>query len=167
MSQTGGTYLNRGAQDIRHVRVLSATVIAIGDLCWLDTATGTVKPANSFTWTTNLATTQANFAAVFLGIATSASANGETSDVSVDVSGYSTYQIGCVLNLFETGDMLAPAQDGSNSLLSSSVVQKTATVAAAIGRAYHYVSPAGVSVTAQFASAYTVHSTNKNSLIGA
>lgn len=162
---SGAQYAGTGERELRFVRVLSATVIRVGDMLFLDS--GTAKPANSFTWTTNLATTRANFAAVFLGIAVQASANGETDDIQVDVGPQGSYICGCSLAVFEIGDMITPAQDGSNSLLSSNVIEKTATKAAAIGRVQRYVNPADVRVTVHFASAYNVSSGNSNALVGA
>ena len=79
-----------GQVELRRVRVDSGTVIEAGDLVYLDT--DDVKPASDFPWDTNLATTQAAFAAVFLGVAHTASADGETDDVSVDVSPHSVYE---------------------------------------------------------------------------
>lgn len=76
-----------GDVQLRRLRVDSATVIEAGDLVWLDS--DDVKPASDFTWDTNLATTQAAFAAAFVGVAHTPSAAGETDDVAVDVSPHS------------------------------------------------------------------------------
>ena len=155
-----------GQQDFRPVRTLSATVIAKGDLLYLDTGTGTAKPANSFTWTTDLATTRANFAAVFLGIAASGKAAGSTDDVTVDLSPLSVFAANCILHTFEIGDMVTPAQDGSNNLLSSNAVERTTTAAQAIGRVHRYVAHADALVKVHFGSAYAAGSSNKNSFFG-
>src|SRR5438128_14642 len=79
-----------GQVEPHKIRVDSGTVIEAGDLVWLDT--NDAKPAKDFTWTTDLATTQGNFAAVFLGVAHQSSAAGETADISVDLSPFSVYE---------------------------------------------------------------------------
>src|SRR5687768_15859861 len=86
--------------------VLAATVIEPGDLLFLDA--DTVKPAADFTWTTDLATTRGNFAAKFLGIAHTGSADGETDDVSVDVSPLAVYEATGSEQSYKVGDLLAP-----------------------------------------------------------
>ena len=164
---SGAAYQQFGDRDIRPVRVASATVIRIGDLLYLDTSAGQCKPASAFPWTTDLATTRANFAAKFLGVAASASASGDVTDVQVDVSPEALFVIGCIPVLFELGDMLTPAQDGANNALSSIVVEKTATVAAAIARVHVYFQVADSHVSCHFASAFVLHSGNKNALVGA
>lgn len=55
------------------------TVIEVGDLVYLDG--DDAKPASSFPWTTNLATTQENFAEKFLGVAHQSSAEGEIENI--------------------------------------------------------------------------------------
>src|SRR4051794_10745466 len=110
-----------GQVELHKVRVDSATVIEAGDLVWLDT--DDVKPAAAFTWTTDLATTQGNFAAVFLGVAHQSSAAGETVDISVDLSPLSVYEFVVESGTFEVGGLLGPSH-GTNVLTD----QKLATV---------------------------------------
>jgi len=158
-----------GEQSIHTVPVASSTAIKVGDLVWLDTATGQCKPANAFTWTTDLATTQAAFAAKFLGVAVSQHFAGDSADtaIEVDTSPMSLWQTGCVASAFQVGDMLAPAQDGGNSLLSNTVLAKTATVACAIARSHNYLPNADVQIKVHYASAFDAASANKNAQIGA
>jgi len=75
-----------GEQQFVEVAVATATVIYIGDMVYLDTSNNVVKPASDYTWNTDLATTQASFAAFFLGIAGDQSAVGDTDKVKVDIS---------------------------------------------------------------------------------
>ena len=88
-----------GDVDLRRVRVDSATVIRAGDLVFLDT--DDVKPASDFPWTTDLATTQAAFAAAFLGVAHTSSAAGETEDISVDFVPHSVYLLDVASGTYE------------------------------------------------------------------
>ena len=158
-----------GGKNTHNVPVGSTTQINVGDLVWLDTATGLVKPANAFTWTTNLATTQANFAAKFLGVAVTGHTAGDatTTEIQVETSPMALWQVGCVANTFYNGDMIAPAQDGSNNNLSNTVVAKTATVACAIGRVHNYLLAIDVQIKVHYASAFDTMSSNKNAAIGA
>lgn len=156
-----------GAQSIQPVPRASTMVINAGDMLFLDTSSGQCKPAAQFTWTTDLATTQAAFAAVFLGIARSSHISGDTSDCQVDMSAQAIYACACVLATFHVGDLVTPAQDGSNNNLSSNVVQKTATAAAGIGRVHHYVTPADTTVSVKFGSAFNTGSGHKNAGFGA
>lgn len=163
----GATYKLFGDRDIRLVSVLSATVIRIGDLCYLDASDKTVKPADLFPWDTDLATTRAAFSLRFLGAATSASANGETSPVSVDMGPEGVYEIGCELARFAIGDMLTPAQDGEDENLSRVAVQKTTTSAAAIARVHAAATINTPVITCHFASAFVLGSGNRASEVGA
>ena len=83
-----------GQVELRKLRVDSGTVLEAGDLVYLDT--DDVKPASTFAFTTNIATTRANFAAVFLGVCHQPSASGDTADVSIDVSPQSVYEFDVV-----------------------------------------------------------------------
>ena len=67
---------------LHRLRVDSGTTIEAGDLVFLDT--DDVKPASDFPFTTDLVTTQGNFAAAFLGVAHQQSADGETDDEDAD-----------------------------------------------------------------------------------
>jgi hypothetical protein len=151
-----------GQVELHKVRVDSATVIEAGDLVWLDA--DDAKPAAAFTWTTNLATTQGNFAAVFLGVAHQSSAAGETADISVDLSPLSVYEFDVESGTFEVGGLIGPSH-GTNVLTN----QKLATVgsgALAIARAAEYKAAASTLLRVQFASAFHPASANVNANIG-
>jgi hypothetical protein len=109
------------------VAVDSATVIEKGDLLWLDT--DDAKPVSSFTWDTNLATTQGNLQPSFIGVAMSASKSGNTDDVVVATMGVFEYPDSA--NAREIGDLIGPAKAAGNALLNQSL--DTAVTAGAIG----------------------------------
>lgn len=126
--------------------VLTAQAVAVGDLVGL--SSGNVVRSQDTTWTTDLATTQAAFAATFLGVsaqrkvAATARVFGNSADnvMRVDTSG--VFEFDCVSATFAVGDLVGPAKDTGNALLSQTVVA-VASEAAAIGR----VAEAGASVT--------------------
>ena len=148
-----------GPQLLIKCAVDSATVIEVGDLVWLDT--DDVKPATSFTWDTNLATTQAAFAATFLGVAQEASASGSTGEISVDVSPLAVYELDAASSTYEIGDPLGPDQTGSGSSATMMDQQlESAVPASAVARCVKRRATAGTSVEVIFASAYFADNTN-------
>ncbi len=150
-----------GQVHLRKVRVDSATVIEAGDLVWLDT--DDAKPASAFTWTTNLATTQGNFAAKFLGVAHQPSAAGETAAISVDVSPESVYEFDVASGSYELGALLGP-DEGSSTLLNKQLESAVAT--SAIARSAEYTAGSVTTLRVTFASAYHTSSANVNASIG-
>jgi len=150
-----------GQVHLRKVRVDSGTVIEAGDLVWLDT--DDAKPASAFTWTTNLATTQGNFAAKFLGVAHQPSGLGETSPISVDVSPDSVYEFDVASGTFELGAPLGP--DESSSKLMNKQLESCAA-AAAVARASEYTTAATSTLRVTFASAFHTSSANANAAVG-
>jgi len=150
-----------GQVHLRKVRVDADTVIEAGDLVWLDT--DDAKPASAFTWSTNLATTQGNFAAKFLGVAHQPSAAGETVPISVDVSPDSVYEFNVASAAYELGALLGP--DESSSKLMNKQLEGCAA-AAAIARASEYTPAAATTLRVTFASAFHTSSTNTNAVIG-
>jgi len=127
----------------------AGVAVNVGDLCYVDTADGgTVKPAMSFPWTTNLATTQPLFVDQFCGVAgqaydgVNATAYGiQDGTLRIDTSG--VYDYACAATTFLVGDLVGVAQDGANSNLAGQTVAKVASVGLAIGR----VAVAGTSLT--------------------
>ena len=124
--------------------VATATAIALGDLT--AQVSGNAVAAGSFTWTTDLATTQTNFAAAFLGVAAS------RKDANVArVHGYSTdntlrtvqgiWEFDCASASFAVGDLVGPAKQTGN-LLEPQKVVSVATVALSIGRVVEATSSA-------------------------
>ncbi|WP_437227457.1 hypothetical protein SH661x_000359 [Planctomicrobium sp. SH661] len=150
-----------GQVHLRKVRVDSETVIEAGDLVWLDT--DDAKPASSFTWTTNLATTQGNFAAKFLGVAHQPSAAGETAAISVDVSPDSVYEFDVASATYELGTPLGP-DEGSSSLQNKQL--ETCIATSAIARASEFTTSSSSTLRVTFASAFHTASANANASIG-
>ncbi len=134
--------------------------IAIGDMCWVDPSSGgllvcspsptllgllAVKGADAFPWTTNLATTQANFAAVFAGISAqnwsalsnpcgSIVGNYGVKDGLVRVDSGGTFEMACAVgSVFLQGQFVAPAQNGASLALLPQTVVVTAIKANSIG----------------------------------
>lgn len=155
------TYRHSG-RTLQKFAVDSATVIEIGDAVYLDT--DDVKPASSFTWDTNLATTQASFAAVFVGIAVESSASGQTTDINVDVSPVSVYEMTCTSDTYEVGAPLGLAKAAGNALTNQTWEDAVAT--SAVARAYKRTTTAGTKVELTVAPAYVTNSSNVNANVG-
>jgi hypothetical protein len=151
-----------GQVELHKVRVNSDTVIEAGDLVWLDT--DDVKPASAFTWTTDLATTQGNFAAVFLGVAHQSSAEGETADISVDLSPLSVYEFDVDSATYEIGGLLGP--DNLSTALTAQRLTTVGSGALAVARAAEYKAAASTTLRVQFASAFHPASANVNASVG-
>lgn len=151
-----------GQVELHRLRVDSATVLNAGDLVYLDT--DDVKPASEFPFTTDLATTRGNVAAVFLGVCHQASAVGEVADVSIDLSPLSVYEFDVETATYEVGDKLACS--GNSDGLDSQRLARVTSAAVAIGRAAEYQSTATNRLRAQFASAFHPASSNVNAAIG-
>lgn len=149
-----------GQVHLRKVRVDADTVIAAGDLVWLDG--NDVKSAADFPWTTNLANTQAAFTEKFLGIAHQQSAAGQTDPISVDVSPLSVYEFDAAAAAYEVGQPLGP-DESSGSLMNQQL--EAAVAASAVARAAEYA-PSSASLRVTFASAYATGSGNVNANVG-
>jgi hypothetical protein len=117
--------------------VATATAIENGDLVGL--ASGNTVSAAATTWDTNLATTQAAFALQFLGVsrqrkvANVARVYGNSADNEIVVNTAADYEFDCASANFAVGDLVGPAKDTGNALLSNKVVA-VATENLAIGR---------------------------------
>lgn len=151
-----------GQVELHKVRVDSATELEAGDLVWLDT--DDVKPASAFAWTTDLATTQANFANVFAGVVHQPSAVGEADPVSIDLSPLAVYEFDVVASTFELGGLLGV--DGAPSALVDQRLAKVTAASRAIARAAEYKAASSSLLRVQFASALHTGSSNVNAAIG-
>ncbi|MGC1275586.1 MAG: hypothetical protein WBC44_17905 [Planctomycetaceae bacterium] len=156
------TPFRSGLVQLVRCAVESATVIEPGDLLYLDA--GTVKPAASFPWTTDAATTRGNFAAQFLGVAYTGSADGEADDVSVDISPLAVYESASVAGDYEVGDLLGPPE--TLLALSSRSLEVVGAAAQAIARAVETTPASSPTVRCCFASAYNAGSANVNAAVG-
>ena len=151
-----------GQVDLVKARVDSGTVIEAGDLVFLDT--DDVKPASSFTWDTDLATTQGNFAASFLGVAHKQSADGDTDPITVDISPHAVYEFDANSATYEVGDILGC--DENSSTLMDQQLEAVGSAALGIARAAEYKAAAASKLRVRFASAYHPASANANAAIG-
>ncbi|HEX6984538.1 MAG TPA: hypothetical protein VF170_04140 [Planctomycetaceae bacterium] len=156
------TRFRSGLVQLVRCRVQAETVIEPGDLLYL--SGGSVRPAADFPWTTDLATTRAAFAAQFVGVAHTGSADGETDDVSVDVSPLAVYEAEASEQSYEVGDLLAPAE--TVAALSSRQLERVANAGHAIARSVEITPSLSPTVRACFASAYHAGSANVNAAVG-
>lgn len=126
----------------------SGTAVELGDLVYLDAGDSTkVKPAGSFTWDTDLATTQRQFARACAGVAAQSydGSNDQAygiKDGKLRIDSDGVFEFACDSASFKIGDLVGPAKQSGNALEP----QKIAAVASAdlaIGR----VVEEGASVT--------------------
>jgi hypothetical protein len=111
----------------------SAQTIDLGELCWLNT--NDARPADQFTYVTgNLAGTQANFAAMFIGVAMDTSESGDTAKIAIATEG--VFEFVCAAAQFEIGDLVGVDDNtGGTALLPAQVIAVGENGAAsAIGR---------------------------------
>ena len=147
---------------LQKLRVDADTIIEAGDLVFLDG--DDVKPASDFTFTTDLATTQANFAAAFLGVAHQQSKAGETDDISVDVSPHAVYEFDVNGATYEVGDLLGP--DELSGAIMNQQLEAVGSAALAIARAVEYRANSSSLLRVSFASAFHTGSANANAQVG-
>lgn len=106
-------------------------IIKQGDLCAL--VSGEAKPADQFTWTSNLATTQENFHDTFLGSAIDQKAANDTDDILCATRGRHKYPCAALSADKNVGTLFGPAQGSGNTLDPQTLVE-VATAARAVGR---------------------------------
>lgn len=141
----------------------SATRIDSGDMVWLDT--DDIKSASDFTWDTDLPTTQAAFAAVFVGVAIETSAVGETKPILVSDGRDIPHMMRTASATYQPGASVGPAESPTSKLANQMIAAAAAT--AAIGRVPIQVeSGVGQRVPVLFGSAVEVGSANVNAQIG-
>ena len=151
-----------GQVQLHRLRVDSGTVLEAGDLVYLDA--DDVKPAKDFPWTTDLATTQGAFAAVLVGVCHQQSADGETDDVSVDLSPLSVYEFDVNADVYEVGDALGPDEQASK--LMNQQLETVANAAQGIARAAEYKAASSSLLRVTLASAFHAGSANVNAALG-
>lgn len=127
--------LRSGPVDQIYVPVkLTSTVptntIQVGDLVAMES--NKAVPVASFTWTTDTATTQTNFAAAFIGLSAARSRAATTDardlEISVDIDG--NVEFDAVSGTYTVGQYLGCAKDTGNNLKQT--VEGVATKARAI-----------------------------------
>lgn len=117
--------------------VATAKAVAVGDLCGM--SSGTLVKASDTTWNTDLATTQSDFRALFLGVsgqqkdANVARVFGNATDNVIRIDAGGVFQFDCASATFEVGDFVGPAKQSGNALEDQKVV-KVSTETTAIGR---------------------------------
>jgi hypothetical protein len=92
--------------------------ISIGDL--VAELSGAAVRADQFTWTTDLATTQAAFALALLGISADRSLEDDTSELALNIAIHMDgdfYVDMAAAGTFDVGDYLGPAKHASNNTL--------------------------------------------------
>ncbi|MBA3314668.1 MAG: hypothetical protein M3552_07600 [Planctomycetota bacterium] len=156
------TRFRSGLVQLARFRVSESTVIEPGDLLYLDG--GVVRPAGDFAWQTDLATTRAAFAAVFVGIAHTGSAAGETDLVSADISPLAVYEAVTIPANFNVGDLLAPAE--TVSALASQTLDQVSDPSHAIARSVESTTATSPTVRSCFASSIHAGSANVNAAVG-
>jgi hypothetical protein len=97
-------------------------------------ADGSAKPAGLFTWTTDIATTQAAFKPVFLGVSRDQRLGTEAAAGSVLVDCSGCFEMACAAlgAQLEIGALVGPAKAAGNNLLPQQVA--VAVLAGAIGK---------------------------------
>ncbi|MCA9074675.1 MAG: hypothetical protein KDA93_06560 [Planctomycetaceae bacterium] len=147
---------------LQKFRVESTSIVEPGDMVYLDETH--IRPASELTWNTDLATTQADFANVFVGIAHESSTDGEDAPVSIDVSSSSVYEFDVANATYDNGNPLGA--DGSGSVLLSQQLAYADPATQAIARAAEFVNQMTTRLRVTFASAYSTGSANSNASIG-
>lgn len=139
---------SHGDQKVVHAPVLADTVIAVGDLLYLDT--DNVKPASSQTDQLSEAANQDLFAGNFLGIAMRASAAGETAPIPVATAG--VWRCSCLSATFNLGDKVNSDEASNGTTLQNQVVAAVALPQYAIGRVFQTEPVAVTSVLVEIVS---------------
>lgn len=126
----------------------SATVIAVGDLLYLDT--DDAKPAGDAADAGTEAGNQEAFHDAFLGRALQASASGQTTPILVATKGRFTYT--CPSGTFEVGALIGASENAGGTALLDQQVEGVATANLAIGRCSKTVAVAATSVEVEIVS---------------
>lgn len=102
-----------------------------GDLLFLVASSANVQKASQVTWDTNLATTQDNAGPQFVGIA-ARSVPSSNADALADMPVVPAIEkeFDCTSSTFEIGDLVAPADSGSNTLENQKLAKTTSSTAA-------------------------------------
>lgn len=112
--------------------------VAPGDLVFRDAADGYDKPASSYTWDTDLATTLGTFNAVFRGVSTARrlatqTADGGKADGGIIYTGEFCFPCAALGAAVVPGALVTVAKQTGNALENQKVAT-TATIGQAIGR---------------------------------
>lgn len=138
------------------------SVIEPGDILFLDSTEA--RPASEFPWTTDLATTQAAFSNLFLGISHERSGVGESAPVSVDLSPQSVYEFDLDISAYGLGQLLGPDESGSQ--LMNQQLEAVGSASEAIARCLEFTEGFVAKARVSFASAFSTASANAAAAIG-
>lgn len=136
----GGTYRETGQHgNYDQTQAVWKAAIAVnpGDLIFRDVADGYDKPAGSFTWNTDLATTQGLFKDVFRGVSmarrlTTQLADGGITDGGILETGEFVFPCAALGSAAVVGAFIGPAKQSGN-LLEPAKVAIASALAGAIG----------------------------------
>lgn len=119
-------------KSVKEYAVLSADPIAIGDLVWFDKRTQTVKAAaHADCWTGSTDGAQGKFAENFVGVARSAHAANDASNLKVRVESRGVYNFALSPSaIMEVGDLVNAVKDPAGNILLNGTVGKGATISA-------------------------------------
>ena len=111
----------------------ASTAIEPGDMLWLNND-GHAEPARTFPWTTNLATTQANFHQRFLGISMDKRLASQTTPGLINVATRGRYRVlsSTDANARNVGTLYGPGKAAGNNL-ESQVCAVVGTANLAVG----------------------------------
>lgn len=122
----------------------SSTVINAGDLLWRNSTSGKVEPASTFAKDTDLATTQAAFAAAFVGVAMQASPAGTAGYIRVATTGVFEFTDSTTSPSHSCGAYVGANLNAATTYLEDTKVISVAKSYLAIGRIAHVESvPSG------------------------
>lgn len=112
----------------KNYAVLSADAITIGDLCWFDKRTQTVKAfSHTDAWTGSTAGSQGKVAENFVGVALSAHSANDTTVTTVRIESKGTFDHPLDSSaIVEIGDLVTPAKDPAGNFLYAQRVAKGA-----------------------------------------
>lgn len=155
--------------DLIRCSVSDSFPIAKGDAIWRDNGDGFYKPASEYTWDTDLATTQGNFAADFVGIAVETNVVPVYSDrpiteILVDKSASAHWDVDLSSAVTVTADEYFALAEGSSDLSNTVWVKAASTVA--IARPQREYAAATSVARVQMMSAKSAGSGNVNANVG-
>ncbi len=135
------------------VAVDSATVIEIGDLCYLDT--DDAKPASSLADAGTKADNQGALHDAFLGVAMQRSRSGDTDNIRIATTG--VFEFDATSDSYEIGVLVGGQGTGAAGAvgIADQAVEDAATVGGAIGRVVKSAPAASTKVLVSIAGTVT------------
>lgn len=135
-----------------------ADTISNADLVFLSVSANvsSADKAANFTWDTNLATTQAEFALLFAGIAIGRSRINSTDarDLNLLVETRGVFRLPCTSAAYAAGTWVGPAKNGSSNHLVNTLVA-VATKSLAIGRVVENAPAASTQILVELVNSLT------------